>query len=206
MPKIYLLFFITYFSLIISLETKKDLFDATQYKNMKMKNRVFKGAVIDYESWEDGKLTEKYYKRYEELSKKEIGTIITGVILVEENKAFPVPMIDKDEYINQFKKMTDSVHKNGANIIAQISIIRDFDMTVEEIHRIINLFAETAERCKKAGFDGVEIAANHHGTLSQYLSPSEQMNMEEVRKTELDSSLKLLKKLDKESVRIISYY
>ena len=48
-------------------------------------------------------------------------------------------MIDKDEYINQFKKMTDSVHKNGANIIAQISIIRDFDMTVEEIHRIINL-------------------------------------------------------------------
>ena len=171
MPKIYLLFFISYFSLIISLETKKDLFDATQYKNMKMKNRVFKGAVIDYESWEDGKLTEKYYKRYEELSKKEIGTIITGVILVEENKAFPVPMIDKDEYINQFKKMTDSVHKNGANIIAQISIIRDFDMTMEEIHRIINLFADTAERCKKAGFDGVEIAANHHGTLSQYLSP-----------------------------------
>ena len=48
--------------------------------------------------------------------------------------------------------MTDSVHKNGANIIAQISIIRDFDMTVEEIHRIINLFAETAERCKKAGW------------------------------------------------------
>jgi len=28
--------------------------------------------------------------------------------------------------------MTDSVHKNGANIIAQISVIRDFDMTVEE--------------------------------------------------------------------------
>ena len=56
--------------------------------------------------------------------------------------------------------MTDSVHKNGANIIAQISVIRDFDMTVEEIHRIINLFRDTAERCKKAGFDGVEIGAN----------------------------------------------
>ena len=46
MPKIYLLFFITYFSLIISLQTKKDLFDATQYENMKMKNRIFKGAVL----------------------------------------------------------------------------------------------------------------------------------------------------------------
>ena len=136
-----------------------------------MKNRLFRGAIVDYESWEDGKLTEKYYKRYEELSKNEIGTIITGVIPVEENKAFPLPLIDKDEYINQFKKMTDSVHKNGANIIAQISVIRDFDMTVEEIHRIINLFGDTAERCKKAGFDGVEIGANHLATLSQYLSP-----------------------------------
>ena len=54
MPKIYLLFFITYFSLIIPLQTKKDLFDATQYENMKMKNRVFKGTAIDYEFWEDG--------------------------------------------------------------------------------------------------------------------------------------------------------
>ena len=75
MPKIYLLFFITYFSLIISLQTKKDLFDATQYENMKMKNRVFKGTAIDYESRENGKLTEKYYKRYEELSKKEIALL-----------------------------------------------------------------------------------------------------------------------------------
>ena len=42
---------------------------------------------------------------------------------------------------------------------------------LEEIHRILDLFAEAAERCKKAGFDGIEIGANHHGTLSQFLSP-----------------------------------
>ena len=40
-----------------------------------MKNRVFKGTAIDYESRENGKLTEKYYKRYEELSKKEIALL-----------------------------------------------------------------------------------------------------------------------------------
>ena len=39
------------------------------------------------------------------------------------------------------------------------------------MHRIPILFAEAAERCKKAGFDGIEIGANHHGLLSQYLSP-----------------------------------
>ena len=111
MLKIYLLSVIICLSQFISLEGKKDLFDATQYKYMKMKNRVFKGAIEDFESWENEKLTEKYYKRYEELSKAEIGTIITGGILIEPNKDFPIPTMDKDEYVDQFKKMTDSVHK-----------------------------------------------------------------------------------------------
>ena len=163
-----LILFISFFA---SLEGKKDLFDETQYKYMKMKNRVFKGAIVDYESWENDKLTEKYYQRYEKLSKAEIGTIITGGMLVEPNKDFPIPRIDKDEYIPGFKKLTDMVHKNGVNIIAQISVMKDLDLPVEEIHRILDLFAEAAERCKKAGFDGIEIGANHHGTLSQFLSP-----------------------------------
>ena len=44
-------------------------------------------------------------------------------------------------------------------------------MSKEDIHRITNLFGDAIIRCKKAGFDGVEIAANHHGTLSQFFSP-----------------------------------
>ena len=161
----------TCLSQVTSLEGKKDLFDETQYKNMKLKNRVFKGAIADLESWENEKLTDKYYKRYEELSTKEIGTIISGIMLVEEHKDIPLPNINIDEYIPQFKKMVDSVHKNGANIIAQISFMKDIDMSIEEIYRITNLFADAAERCKKAGFDGVEIAANHHVTLTHFLSP-----------------------------------
>ena len=172
MLKIFLLSIIICLSNITSLENKKkDLFDETQYKHMKLKNRVFKGAIIDYESWENEKLTEKYYKRYEELSKQEIGTIITGGMLVEPHKEYPIPTLIKDEHIEQFKKMTDSVHKNGVNIIAQISVIKDIDMSVEDIHRIEDLLADMALRCKKAGFDGVELAANHLGTLSQFLSP-----------------------------------
>ena len=191
MLKIYLLSVIICLSQFISLEGKKDLFDATQYKYMKMKNRVFKGAIEDFESWENEKLTEKYYKRYEELSKAEIGTIITGGILIEPNKDFPIPTMDKDEYVDQFKKMTDSVHKNGVNIIAQISVMKDLELPVEEIHRITDVFADAAERCVKAGFDGIEIGANHHGSLSQFLSPMlimEQMNMVEAKKIERDSS------------------
>ena len=32
----------------------------------------------------------------------------------------PMCRIDKDEYIDEYKKLTDIVHGNGANIIAQL--------------------------------------------------------------------------------------
>ena len=40
---------------------------------MKMKNRVFKGAIGDLEAWDNGKVTDKFIQRYEKLSKMEIG-------------------------------------------------------------------------------------------------------------------------------------
>ena len=80
--------------------------------------------------------------------------------------------IDDDAYIDEYKKLTDLVHKNGANIIAQLHTMRDnLDISVDEIHKIVDLFADAAIRAKKAGFDGIEVCANHHVTLSQFLSP-----------------------------------
>ena len=67
--------------------------------------------------------------------------------------------------------MTDLVHKNGVNIIAQISVMKDLELPVEDIDRITDVFADAAEKCVKAGFKGIEIGVNHHDTLSQFLSP-----------------------------------
>ena len=47
--------------------------------------------------------------------------------MIEPTDVLPVPVIDKDEYIPELKKLTDAVHKNGVNIIAQISFVKDFD-------------------------------------------------------------------------------
>ena len=80
--------------------------------------------MVDCGSWENGKLGANLLKRYEELSKNEVGTIITGTILVDSVKGYePMCRIDKDEYIDEYKKLTDIVHGNGANIIAQLHVI-----------------------------------------------------------------------------------
>jgi len=99
----------------------------------------------------NGKLEEKLLKRYETLSKNEVGTIITGTILVDSVEGYePMCRIDKDEYIEEYKKLTDIVHSNGANIIAQLHVIRDLDISVEEIHKVTELFSDAAIRAKKS--------------------------------------------------------
>ena len=71
---------------------------------MKMKNRVFKGAIGDLEAWDNGKVTDKFIQRYEKLSKMEIGTIITGGILVEINKDYNIPTMAKMNISQNLKK------------------------------------------------------------------------------------------------------
>ena len=89
MLKIFLLLSIICFAQFRSLEEKKkDLFDQTQFKYLKLRNRVFKAAMEDAGSWENGKLGENLFKRYDELSRNEIGTIITGTLLVDSPPGF----------------------------------------------------------------------------------------------------------------------
>ena len=103
--------------------------------------------------------------------------------------------MDKDEYIPEFKKLVDLVHKNGANFFMQLvhigmKTLTDADpvyapiaipiqnnkkftkpMTKEDILRIENDFANAALRAKKAGFDGVEIHGAHFYLVSEFISP-----------------------------------
>ena len=62
-------------------------------------------------------------KFYEKLSEGEIGKILTGYTTVSDYDNFDnsnVFRIDKDEYIEEYKKLTSIVHKNNANIIMQL--------------------------------------------------------------------------------------
>jgi len=118
------LIFLNFLFLLVSgqLVTQKNLFDETNLKYLKLKNRIFRGSVGDL-SFKDGKISEEGFKLYDDFSKNEIGTIFTGYTTVSDYNQFDnvdVFRIDKDEYIPEFKKLVDLVHKNGANIFMQL--------------------------------------------------------------------------------------
>ena len=68
-------------SCIRILKEKKTSFDKTEIKSMKLKNRVFRSSILD-NSLINGKLTEECLNLYDELSKNEVGTILTGATTV----------------------------------------------------------------------------------------------------------------------------
>ena len=181
-----------------SIEKKKDIFDETKIKKMKLKNRLFRGSVGDYCFLKDGHITEEGLKLYEKLSDDGVGTIFTGYTTVSDYDQFEnsgVFRIDKDEYIEEYKKLSNIVHKNNikiildlihpgifiksgieqiyspSNIIHPLSKVKSKELTKEDILQIEDDFLNGAIRAKKSGFDGIELHCAHLTLLSQFLSP-----------------------------------
>ncbi len=177
----------------------KKLFEQTQLKNITLKNRFVRSATWENMTTEDGHMTKELYDVYEELAKGEVGLIITGYAnVVKEEQPNPGMMgIYDDSFIDEYKKLTDLVHKYGSKIIKQIayggtktsfnvgeriilapSEVEELGtktlgkaMTKEEIDYIVEAFAQAGKRAKDAGFDGVEIHGAHTYLINQFLSP-----------------------------------
>ena len=56
----------------------KTLFDTTEIKGLKVKNRFVRSATWENMTTEDGHMTEGLYDVYRELAKNEVGMLITG--------------------------------------------------------------------------------------------------------------------------------
>lgn len=179
----------------------KKVFTESHIAGIILKNKIIRSATHEGLADEQGRPTEELIKKYEALAKGEVGAIITGYAGVMQNGKSNCPgmlMIDKDELILDYQKLTDRIHKFNTPIIMQIahcgrqtsskgtgmptvapSSIRDkfymadkpYELSEMEIYNIIDNFVNAVERVKKAGFDGVQLHLAHGYLLSSFLSP-----------------------------------
>ena len=162
-------------------KSNKGVFDETTLKHLKLKNRVFFGAIIHD------------LQKIEKIAQNDVALILTdGVIVgdIPENEKFF--RVDKDEYIEELKKFPETVHKYNSYILLDLvhlglqspfepiyspsgdkslqKGIQSKEMTKEDILRVQDFFVQGAIRAKKAGFDGIEIHAGHLTLCSSFLS------------------------------------
>jgi 2,4-dienoyl-CoA reductase (NADPH2) len=144
-------------------------------------------------------MTDQYIAYFEALAKGGLGLVSTAVGPLQEGP-LPGYKILGDEYIPGWAKWADAVKKHGCAAFHQLfhlggmsplfakappgvsasSIPREIsprpnfevprEITIAEIQDVVDLFATSAERMKKAGLDGTEVngACNH--LINSFLS------------------------------------
>jgi len=176
------------------------IFDPVSLSGIKLNNRIIRSATFEGMADEAGRPQEGLKDIYVKLAKGGAGAIITSFTGVEKlGKAVKyMNMIDRDDYIEDYLKITSSVHQYETPIIMQLthagrqttksiaggqpvssSALRDkiffLDkpraLSQNDIKDIIKQFIKAAERAKKSGFDGVQLQASHGFLLSQFLTP-----------------------------------
>lgn len=166
---------------------------------LKLKNRLVVSAMVTNYCNPDGTPTEKFLAYHEHKAKGGWGLIITEdyVIAPKVGGFVRLPGLWEDSQIPAHRELTRRVHAAGSKIVAQIyhagretssavtgvqpvapSPLREPSMpetprelTVEEIHELVELFGDCARRAKEAGFDGVEVHGAHGYLVGAFASP-----------------------------------
>ncbi|MGE4653344.1 MAG: NADH:flavin oxidoreductase [Myxococcota bacterium] len=162
--------------------------------------RVFKTATAETRASEDGDVTDELVEWYEWLARGGTPLIITGNFYVapEGKSTYRMCAVDSDARVPGLARLADVCHRHGARLVAQLnhcgrqvivghtgfdeavsaSTVRDPVMgarpralRLDELPGIVDAFASAAERCQRAGFDGVQIHAAHGYLLNQFLTP-----------------------------------
>lgn len=165
---------------------------------MHLRNKFIMAPIKLGYSNGDGLVNSKHVHFYEERS-SHIGAITLEPLYMDQGlREIPTQLgIDTDNKLPGLKKLIQSIHDNGAKVIAHLShpgrmanpkipgnyFISSTDkpcenggavpvqMDPEQISVVIKLFVDAAIRAEKAGFDFIELQMGHGYLLAQYLSP-----------------------------------
>lgn len=177
----------------------KKLLEPGRIGKLQLRNRSVMMPMATDMADKDGIVTPRQIRYYQERAKGGIGMIIneyTGVDDIDSIPSIHNLRIARDYHISAMEELTDAVHMYGALICAQIhhggatsnpnftgrqnlapSAVPIADgrpvpkeMTIEDIKRVEQKFIDAAVRCKKAGYDAVELHGAHGYLMAQFWS------------------------------------
>jgi 2,4-dienoyl-CoA reductase-like NADH-dependent reductase (Old Yellow Enzyme family) len=179
-----------------TIETGK-AFTPGKIGNLKLRNRIIRAGCFEG-MCQEGSCSELLIEHHRAVARG--GAAMTTVAycsVAQEGRAYGHEMWIRDEILPDLKRLTDSVHSEGAAVSIQLGhcgyfaseadtgykplgASRKFNlfrlsfpqvMTEHDINAVIEQFADAALMAKQAGFDAVELHSGHGYLLSQFLSP-----------------------------------
>jgi len=166
---------------------------------MHLRNKFIMAPIKLGYSDDSGKIFENHLKFYNERS-KHVGAITLEPFYLDKGlREIPTQIgIDNDDKIPGLKRLTDTIHSNGAKVIAHLNHpgrmvnpklpgnyylsstdipcendgVTPKSMDVKDMQAVTELFVNAAIRAEKSGFDIIELQFGHGYLFAQFLSPS----------------------------------
>lgn len=175
------------------------LFEKGKIGNVTIKNRIVRNSMGTYLGNPDGSVTDRQIKAYAEAAEGGAGLIFMDNAVPVPMTSCGL-RADKDEFIAGLTLLADAIKQHGAVAGMQLAhpgrdaafvgsedVIGASEITfepwyelgfkmprslsIEEIHDLVEKFGDAALRCKKAGFDVIEIHGAAGCIPTNFLSP-----------------------------------
>ena len=175
------------------------IFQPLKFKNLTVKNRVFRSNVSGRFDNYDGSGNQARINWEVKFAKGGVGAIVSSFVpVLLRGRIVPnYAMIDNDRHIPFWRAVGKAVHEHDCRFILQLSHAgrqRDIPgmeiatglsstgksdpshgfrcqaMTLADIKETVNAFAEGARRAREAGLDGVELHGANGYLITQFLS------------------------------------
>lgn len=183
-----------------------NLFDTLIINKLELRNRFLRSATMETLG-DQGMVTDDLLAFYQELARGEIGLIVTGgVYAKKDGQTAPGQLAgDTDKVIPGLKRRATVVHENGGKIAAQLlhtgwnarpevtgfqpvgpsatvhprTGLQVRELSGDEVHELVELFVQAAQRVIEAGFDAIQLHGAHSHLISSFLSPATNRRQDE---------------------------
>ncbi len=164
-----------------------------EFCGIPLRNRIVRSATLENLATSERTPSPQLHRWYAALAEAQVGLIVTGAVRPERSWD-PHPggknlCIDRDEMVAPFRDLVARVHDHGGRIAVQLGSFFRYAgesvgpsalpgpngrraLSTAEIRQIVARYAEAGERCRRAGFDALQVNAAHGFPLAQFLSPA----------------------------------